>query len=95
MRSLNFMKIINIWKADVLTNYIIIINYSIYRVHFLLIYVAFVKVIMHKLNMSLDKKENMLMMDLSKAYDCIPNELLIPELHAYGSSRVSLKLIYS
>ena len=37
----------------------------------------------------------MFMMDLSKEFDCIPHELLIAKLHAYGSSRERLKLIYS
>ena len=32
-------------------------------------------------------------MDLSKAFDSLKHELLIPELHAYGFNRDSLKLI--
>ncbi len=34
-------------------------------------------------------------MDLSKAYDCLPHDLLIAKLEAYGIGRKSLKLIYS
>ena len=34
-------------------------------------------------------------MDLFKAYDCIPHDLLIAKLHAYGKSMQSLKLLYS
>ena len=34
-------------------------------------------------------------MDLSKAFDCLPHELLIAKLNAYGMSKKSLKLIYS
>ena len=51
----------------------------------------------NKLNMSLDNKQNigLFMIDLSKALDCIPHNLLIAKLHAYGFAENSLKLIYS
>ena len=50
-----------------------------------------------KLNKSLDKNEmvGLVMMDLSKAFDCIPHDLLIAKMHAYGFDQDSLKLIYS
>ncbi len=34
-------------------------------------------------------------MDLSKAYDCIPHNLLIAKLEAYGLDTCGLKLVYS
>ena len=36
-----------------------------------------------------------LLMDLSKAYDCLPHDLIIAKLEAYGFDTKSLKLIFS
>ena len=53
--------------------------------------------LLDQLNKNLDKKGKvgLLLMDLSKAFDCISHDLLIAKLHAYKFEKSSLKLIYS
>ena len=36
-----------------------------------------------------------LLTDLSKAFDCLPHDLIIAKLHAYGFDKVSLRLMHS
>ena len=36
-----------------------------------------------------------MLMDLSKAFDCLPQDLLIAKLHAYSFSNNALQLLYS
>ena len=36
-----------------------------------------------------------LLPDLSKAFDCLPHDLIVAKLHAYGSLTESLKLVKS
>ena len=46
-------------------------------------------------NISSEIKIGALLTDLSKAFDCLPHDLIVAKLHAYGFSIESLKLINS
>ena len=52
---------------------------------------------LEKWNSSVDKEKasGVLLTDLSKAFDCLPHELIIAKLNAYGFSLSSLKLMES
>ena len=53
--------------------------------------------LLEKWKYSLDKKgfTGAILMDLSKAFDCLNHDLLIAKLHAYGFSKSSLQIIMS
>ena len=42
-----------------------------------------------------DKMVGAILMDLSKAFDCLPHDLLIAKLDAYGFDKEALRLILS
>ena len=50
-----------------------------------------------KLKKSLDQGGGYatLLTDLSKAFDCLPHDLIIAKLHAYGFDKASLRLMHS
>ena len=45
--------------------------------------------------MDSNKVVGAVLMDLSKAFDCIPHDLLIAKMHAYGFDEDSLILFFS
>ena len=48
-----------------------------------------------KLQLDNKKFVGAVLMDLSKAFDCVPHDLLIAKMHAYGFDRDTLILMFS
>ena len=68
---------------------------SAYRKHYGTQHVLIRLIEEWKQNLDSDKIVGAILMDLSKAFDCIPHDLLIAKLHAYGFDRKALKQIFS
>ena len=48
-----------------------------------------------KINLDKKKYVGAVLMDLSKAFDCVPHDLLIAKMHAYNFDRETLTLFFT
>ena len=68
---------------------------SAYRTHYSCQHVLIRLLEEWRENIDKGKQVGAILMDLSKAFDCIPHDLLIAKLNAYGINPKSCKLVYS
>ena len=68
---------------------------SAYRKHFSTQHVLLRIVENWKLHLDNNKIVRAILMDLSKAFDCLPHELIIAKLAAYGLEKRALRMIFS
>ena len=93
-----FSKIYERYLQEVLTPYInkvLSIFISAYRKHYSSSHVLMKLIEQWKKNLDSKKFVGAILMDLSKAFDCIPHDLLIAKMHAYGFTLDTLVFFYS
>ena len=93
-----FSKIFERWINDKMEPYInetLSIFISAYRKHYSSSHVLLRLIEEWKRNLDNKKFVGAVLMDLSKAFDCVPHDLLIAKMEAYGFDKDSLTFFYS
>ena len=90
MSSEHFKCILNALIQLFLSNFV-----SAYRKHYSANHVRISLIENWKKNLDNNKIAGAVFMDLSKAFDCIPHDLLIAKMEAYGFNEDFLTFLYS
>ena len=91
-----FSKVYERYLLNSLSNHIEkILSIAAYRKTYSSIHVLIRLIENWKKHLDNKKIVGTVLMDLSKAFDCIPHDLLIAKLHAYGFNKKALTFLYS